>query len=188
MTLVERKRFKIARRLGDAFANQINVFACAEDGDVEMVKYCLNHGVSVNADRNYQSLLHLSAYYEQAEMVQFLISKGANILAKDRLNRFPLGLTYCDRESFQVLLPVTREAYWCKVIVGVALAFLSMRDVFLPVYVLLEIIDWFPMRSIPGYANITLDICNVPRIKKVRCIEMVHRVARRLRAKRKLKI
>ena len=64
----------------------------AANGNLEQVKSHVLRGADVSAmdERLAGTPLHLAAYYGRPDVVQFLISKGANVNARNKWNRTPL--------------------------------------------------------------------------------------------------
>lgn len=62
------------------------------DGNMKMVKYHLDLGADMESTKNIynMSALSLAANQKQFEVCEYLIKRGANVNAKDRLEWFPL--------------------------------------------------------------------------------------------------
>ena len=80
-----------------------NIFRAASDGTVEDVKYFIEEkGINVNTRNNDNSryrgrtALHFAAYEGKVEIVKYLISKGANVNAKDDTGATPLHCAAAD--------------------------------------------------------------------------------------------
>lgn len=59
------------------------LFVAISKGDVATVKKFIEYGVDVNESRNGMTPLMYAARYNNAEIAQFLIEKGADVSAKD---------------------------------------------------------------------------------------------------------
>ncbi|EKX34968.1 hypothetical protein GUITHDRAFT_80170, partial [Guillardia theta CCMP2712] len=73
--------------------NQIGVELCeaAYAGNVEQVRRLLDNGVNVNdSDYDGRTALHLAACEGHVELVEFLLSRQANVEAQDRFMGTPL--------------------------------------------------------------------------------------------------
>ena len=75
ISMAKRNRKSIQDRLFDSISIQ--------EGDLEMVKFCLKNGGKINAkDRIGRSPLYIAAKHGHVEIVKFLVQYGANIHAK----------------------------------------------------------------------------------------------------------
>lgn len=64
-----------------------------DKGNVELIKYCIQHGADVDAQNEYgESSLHLAASENQIAIVQYLLKNGANIHAVDNNGNTPLKI------------------------------------------------------------------------------------------------
>ncbi len=73
-----------------AYASALSV---TEEGAIEAMKLCLDHGVDVNAfNSNGQTALHSAATRGADKIVKFLAERGAKLDMKNKQNRTPLDL------------------------------------------------------------------------------------------------
>jgi uncharacterized protein len=68
-------------------------FQVTEEGAIEAMKLCLDHGVDVNAfNNNGQTALHSAAQRGADKIVKFLAANGAKLDMKNKTNRTPLDV------------------------------------------------------------------------------------------------
>jgi ankyrin repeat protein len=68
-------------------------FSVTEEGAIEAMKLCLDHGADVDAfNANGQTALHRAAQRGADKIVQFLADRGAKLDMKDKQGRTPLDL------------------------------------------------------------------------------------------------
>ncbi|OQS07114.1 hypothetical protein THRCLA_20218 [Thraustotheca clavata] len=80
-----------------------NIWVCASDGDVDAVKRYLDSGVSVDAqDENGYTPLQAAVSYNQLDLVELLLSKGANVSLGDNDDETPLH--FCENVEIAQLL------------------------------------------------------------------------------------
>ena len=74
------------------------LFQAAKMGHVELVRALVKHGSLVNVPAGEQGLtaLHWAAHTEMKEVALFLIENGADVLAKDKMERTPLSMATCE--------------------------------------------------------------------------------------------
>ena len=74
------------------------LFQAAKMGHGELVRALVKHGSLVNVPAGEQGLtaLHLAAHTEMKEVALYLIENGADVLAKDKMERTPLSMATCE--------------------------------------------------------------------------------------------
>lgn len=72
------------------------IFAAIERGDKATLEKLLLQNIDINATRSHgyanRTPLHVAAFFSQAEIAKFLISKGANVNAKNEKGNTPLHI------------------------------------------------------------------------------------------------
>ena len=90
----------------------ISIVDAAAKGDLEKVKAHLAAGTDINerAGEHDSTALHAAAYHGKLEIVKFLISKDADINAKNRHEQTPRDVAWHEHENHEKFSEADREA------------------------------------------------------------------------------
>ena len=90
----------------------ISIVDAAAKGDLEKVKQHLAAGTDINerAGEHDSTALHAAAYHGKLEIVKFLISKDADINAKNRHEQTPRDVAWHEHENHEKFSEADREA------------------------------------------------------------------------------
>jgi len=70
-------------------------------GDIDTIRFFLERGADVDAvDNNHSALLHVAAFYKNAEVAQLLLEHGANINLRNGQRQTPLHRALVDVDKF----------------------------------------------------------------------------------------
>ena len=70
-----------------------SLFEAAEKGDVKIIQFVLNKGLDINSrdeDRDNSTVLIIAAFYNQTEVVRFLLENEAEVDLRDNFDRTAL--------------------------------------------------------------------------------------------------
>ena len=90
----------------------ISIVDAAAKGDLEKVKQHLAAGTDINerAGEHDSTALHAAAYHGKLEIVKFLISKDADINAKNKHEQTPRDVAWHEQENHEKFSEADREA------------------------------------------------------------------------------
>ena len=102
----------MAQTASDTSKPNIYLVEAAANGDLERVKAHLDAGMDINGrDGEHESTaLHAAAYHGKLEIVKFLISKDADINAKNKHGQTPRDVAWHEQDNHEKFSEADREA------------------------------------------------------------------------------